>query len=86
MLHVICTPLQPGHLSVRVGDSSQPSEEIIKISNCAFEYDYYYNTSYHQDSCYWYTLMFFEIGVCYYCTAWVVATLVTTEIAVTGIH
>ena len=30
MLHVICTGLQLGHLSVRVGDSSQRSEESVK--------------------------------------------------------
>ena len=31
MLHVLCcTRLRPGHLSVRVGDSSQGSEEIVK--------------------------------------------------------
>ena len=32
MLHVICTQLRPGHLSARVGDSSQRCEEIVKIS------------------------------------------------------
>ena len=43
MLHVICTRLRPGHLSVRVGDSSRRCEEIVKkISNSAFECDYYY--------------------------------------------
>ena len=30
MLHVICTQMHPGHLSVRVGDSSRRSEEIVK--------------------------------------------------------
>ena len=29
MLHVICTPLRPGHLTVRVGDSLWRSEEIV---------------------------------------------------------
>ena len=37
MLHIMsvksvacdCTPLCPGHLSVRVGDSSWPSDEIV---------------------------------------------------------
>ena len=29
MLHVICTRLQPGRLSVRVGDGSRRSEEIV---------------------------------------------------------
>ena len=29
MLHVICTRLRPGHLSVRVGDSSRRCEEIV---------------------------------------------------------
>ena len=45
-MHVICTRLRPGHLSVRVGDSSRRCEEIVKISNSAFEcyyYYYYYN-------------------------------------------
>ena len=30
MLHVNCTRLRPGHLSVRVGDSLRRSEEIVK--------------------------------------------------------
>ena len=30
MLHVICTRLCPGHLSVRVGDGSRRSEEIVQ--------------------------------------------------------
>ena len=30
MLHVICTRLRPGHLSVCVGDSLRRSEEIVK--------------------------------------------------------
>ena len=30
VLRVICTLLRPGHLSVRVGDSSRHSEEIVK--------------------------------------------------------
>ena len=30
MLHVICTRLRPGHLSVRVGDGLGRSEEIVK--------------------------------------------------------
>ena len=30
MLHVICSRLHPGHLSVCVGDSSGRSEEIAK--------------------------------------------------------
>ena len=30
MMLVICTRLRPGHLSVRVGDGSRRSEEIIK--------------------------------------------------------
>ena len=30
MLHVICTRLHPGHLSVCVGDSSRGREEIVK--------------------------------------------------------
>ena len=38
MLHVICTRLRPGHLSVRVGD-----RRLQKISNSAFECDYYNN-------------------------------------------
>ena len=48
-MHVICTRLSPGQLSVRVGDGSRHSEEIVKkkkkkkkkISNCAFQCDYY---------------------------------------------
>ena len=31
-----------GHSSVRVGDSLWSCEEIVKISNCAFQCDYYY--------------------------------------------
>ena len=42
MLHVICTGLLPGHLSVRVGDSSRRSKEIVKISTCAFQCDHCY--------------------------------------------
>ena len=38
MLHVICT-----RVCVGVGDGSRRSEEIVKISNCAFEWDYYYD-------------------------------------------
>ena len=40
MLHVICTRLCSGHLSVRVGDSSRCSEVIVKISNFAFQFDH----------------------------------------------
>ena len=29
VLHVVCTRLRPGHLSVRVGDGSLRSEEIV---------------------------------------------------------
>ena len=43
VLHVICTRLRPGHLSVRVGDSSRHSEEIGKISNFAFQCDCHYH-------------------------------------------
>ena len=32
VLYVICTRLRPSHLSVRVGDGSQHSEEIVKKS------------------------------------------------------
>ena len=35
VLHVICTRLRPGRLSVRVGDSSRHSEEIVKKSRIA---------------------------------------------------
>ena len=45
MLHVIYTRLCPGHLSVRVGDGSRRSEEIVKTTNCALELQlllYYY--------------------------------------------
>ena len=34
-MHVICTQLRPGHLSVRVGDGSQRSEETVKKSRIA---------------------------------------------------
>ena len=47
MLHVICTRLRPGHLSVRVGDSLRRCEEIVKISNSTFECDYYYYYYYY---------------------------------------
>ena len=43
VLHMIA----PGHLSVRVGDGSQHSEEIAQILNCAFERDYYYYYYYY---------------------------------------
>ena len=43
MLHVICTRLRPGHLSVRVGDSLGAVRRLHKkISNCTFGCDYYY--------------------------------------------
>ena len=46
MLHVVCTRLSPGRLSVRVGDSSRRSEETVKkkkkISNYASQCDHYY--------------------------------------------
>ena len=35
MLRVICARLRPGHLSVRVGDSSRRCEEIVKKSRIA---------------------------------------------------
>ena len=35
MLHLICTRLRPGHFSVRVGDGSRGSEEIVKKSRIA---------------------------------------------------
>ena len=41
VLHVICTRLRTGQLSMHVGDGSQHSEEIVKISICAFQCDYY---------------------------------------------
>ena len=34
-LHVICTRLRLNHLSVRVGDGSRRSEEIVKHSRTA---------------------------------------------------
>ena len=40
MLDVFCTRLRPDHLSVRVGDTSRRSEEIVKIWKCAFQCDY----------------------------------------------
>ena len=44
VLHMNCTQLHPGHLSVHVGNSSQHSEEIVKILNCTFQCNhcYYY--------------------------------------------
>ena len=42
VLHEICTRLRPCHLSVCVGDGLWRSEEIVKISNGAFECDFYY--------------------------------------------
>ena len=35
VLHVTCTWLRPGHLSVRVGDGSRRSEEIVEKSGIA---------------------------------------------------
>ena len=35
IMHVTCTPLRPGNLSVRVGDGSRRSEEIVKKSRFA---------------------------------------------------
>ena len=32
MLHVVCTRLHPGHLTVRVGDNSRRSDGIAKKS------------------------------------------------------
>ena len=34
-----CARLRPGHLSVCAGDRSRRSEEIVKISYCAFQFD-----------------------------------------------
>ena len=48
VLHVICTRMRPGHLSVHVGDSLRHTEEIVQISHCAFECNYYY---YHLEWC-----------------------------------
>ena len=39
--------MQPGHVSVHVGDSSRHSEGMVKIWNCAFRYDYHYDYYYH---------------------------------------
>ena len=36
MLHVICTQLHLGYLSIGVGDSSQHSEEIVKSLELRF--------------------------------------------------
>ena len=44
---MMCTRLRPGHSSVPVGDSSRCSEEILKISNFAFQFDYYYHHHHH---------------------------------------
>ena len=52
MLHVICTRLRPSHLSVRVGDSSRRSEEIVKILNCTFQCECYsYSRADSQNYC-----------------------------------
>ena len=45
MFPMIYTGLRPGHLSVRVGDGSRHSEEIVKILNCAFYCDCYFITT-----------------------------------------
>ena len=37
---MICTRLRLSHLSVRAGDSTRRSEEVVKISNYAFPCDY----------------------------------------------
>ena len=47
---MICTQLRPGHLSVRVGDSLRRSEEIVKISNCAFQCDSSSSSSFSSSS------------------------------------
>ena len=47
---MICTRLCPGHSSVRVGDSSRRSEEIVKILNCTLQCDYYYYYYYYRVS------------------------------------
>ena len=47
VLHVICTRLRPGHLSVRVGDSSQRTEEIVKNLDLRLSIDYYYHLHLH---------------------------------------
>ena len=51
MLHVICTRLSLGHFSVSVGDSSRRCEEIVRISNCAFECNHYKYQHKHRHSC-----------------------------------
>ena len=53
VLHMICTRLHPGHLSVRVRDSLWCSKEIIQISNCAVQCEY---------CCYYFFLIL--LGVC----------------------
>ena len=51
-VHYDCA-LVPGHLNLRVVDSSWCNEDIVKISNCAFQCDYcyyyYYYYSYYDD-------------------------------------
>ena len=70
---MICTQLCPDHLSVRVGDGFRHSEEMIKISNCAFEYDYYYYYHYYNygvRNSYGYLLMFsWQVKRCCYLKA-----------------
>ena len=39
--------LHPSHLSVRVGDGSQCSEEFVQISNCILQCNYYYYYYYY---------------------------------------
>ena len=53
-MQVICTRLCSDHLSVCVGDGSRSSEMIVKISNCAFQYDYYYHYYYYHHYYYYY--------------------------------
>ena len=49
MLHVIrcCTRFWPGHLSVRVGNRSRRSEEIVEIPNCTFHCDHHHHLHHH---------------------------------------
>ena len=47
VLHIICAQLHPGHLDIRVGDSTQRSDEKVKISNHAFQCDHYYHYYYY---------------------------------------
>ena len=54
--------LRPGHLSVRVEDSSLRCEEIVKISNFSFQCDYKYHYSpFARTILYWCIIMEYQL-------------------------